>query len=66
MVLVLATLTSTAFCTGVFVGLAIGGSTVARAYACREARRGGVEERPSGPRPEAREEQPGLPRRTKA
>jgi hypothetical protein len=66
MVLVVAALTSTAFGAGVIVGLAVGGSTVACAYACREARRVGVEERPSGPRPGAREEQPRRSRRTKA
>jgi hypothetical protein len=66
MVLVLAALTGTAFGTGVIVGLAVGGSTVAGAYACREARRVEVEEKPPGPRPEAREEKPGRPRRSEA
>jgi hypothetical protein len=66
MVLVLAALTGTAFGTGVIVGLAVGASSVACAYACREARRVGVEERPPGPRPEAREEQPRPPGGTKA
>jgi hypothetical protein len=65
MVLVLSALTSAAFGTGVIVGLAIGGSTVACVYACREACRVGAEERP--PRsPEAREEQAKRPRRAKA
>ena len=66
MVLVTAALTSTAFGTGVIMGLALGASTVACAYACREARRVGVEERPPGPRPEAREEQPRRPGSTQA
>jgi hypothetical protein len=66
MVLVLSALTGTAFGTGVIVGLAIGGSTVACVYACREARRVGVDERPPGTRPEAREEQPRRPGRTEA
>jgi hypothetical protein len=66
MALVLTALTATAFGTGVIVGLAVGASTVACAYACRGARRVGVEERPPGPRPEAREEQPGQPGRTEA
>ena len=65
MVLVLSALTSPAFGTGIIVGLAIGGSTVACVYACREARRVGAEEPPS-PRPEAREEQARRPGRTKA
>jgi hypothetical protein len=64
MVLVLATLTSTAFGMGVIMGLALGASTVACARACREAHRAGVEERPPRPGPEAKEEQPGRPRRT--
>jgi hypothetical protein len=58
MVLVLSALTGAAFGTGVIVGLAIGGSTVACVYACREARRGGAEEKSPGPGPEAREEKP--------
>jgi hypothetical protein len=66
MVLVLSALTSAAFGTGVIVGLAIGGSTVAYLYACREACRVGAEERPPRPRPEAREEQARRPRRAKA
>jgi hypothetical protein len=66
MALVLAALTGTAFGTGVIVGLAVGGSAVACTFACREARRVGVEERPPGPRPEAREEKPGRPSRTEA
>jgi hypothetical protein len=66
MVLFLAALTGTAFGTGVIVGLAIGGSMVASVYACREARRVGVEERPPGTRPEAREEQHRRPGRTQA
>ena len=66
MVLVLAALTGTAFGTGVIVGLAVGGSTVACAYACREARRVGVEERPPRPRPEPRERGPRRPGGTKA
>jgi hypothetical protein len=66
MVLVLAALTGTAFGTGVIVGLAVGGSAVACAYACREARRVGVEEKPPAPQPEAREEQPRRPGETKA
>jgi hypothetical protein len=66
MVLVVAALTSTAFGAGVIVGLAIGGSTVACAYACREARRVSVEERPPRLRPEAREEPPRRPGRTEA
>ena len=65
MVLILSALTGTAFGTGVIVGLAIGGSTVACVYACREARRVGAEE-PTSPRPEPREEQPRRPGRTKA
>ena len=66
MVLVTAALTSTAFGTGVLVGLALGASSVAGAYACREARRAGAEERPPRPRAEAREEQPRRPGRTEA
>jgi hypothetical protein len=66
MVLVLAGLMSTAFGTGVIVGLALGASSVACAYACREARRVGAEERPPGAQPEAREEQPRPPGRTEA
>ena len=66
MVLVLAALTGTAFGTGVIVGLAVGGSAVACTYACREARRAGVEEKPPRPRPEAREEQPRRPGSTDA
>ena len=66
MVMVLAALTSTAFCTGVIVGLAVGGSAVACGYACREARRVELEERPPSPRPEAREERPRRPGRTEA
>jgi hypothetical protein len=66
MVLVLSALTSAAFGTGIIVGLAIGGSTVACVYACREARRVGAEERPPGAQPEAREEQPRPPGRTEA
>jgi hypothetical protein len=65
MVLVVTALTSTAFGTGVIVGLAVGGSTVACAYACRKARRVGAEE-PPGPRPETREDQARRPGRTKA
>jgi len=65
MVLVLSALTSAAFGTGVIVGLAIGSSTVACLYACREAGRVGVEERPPRPRPEPREEKPRQPGRTK-
>ena len=65
MVLVLSALTSAAFGTGVIVGLAIGGSTVASLYVCREACRVGAEERPPRPRPEAREEQARRPRRPK-
>jgi hypothetical protein len=65
MVLVLSALTGAAFGTGVIVGLAIGGSTVACVYACRGARRAEAEEPPS-PRPEAREEQPRRPGRMKA
>ena len=53
MVLVLSALTSAAFGAGVIVGLAIGGSTIACVYACREARRVGAEKPPSY-RPEAR------------
>jgi hypothetical protein len=49
MVLVLAPLTGTAFGTGVIVGLAVGASTLAGTYACREARRVGGEERPRRP-----------------
>jgi hypothetical protein len=66
MVLVLSALTSAAFGTGVIVGLAIGGSTVACVYACREVRRVKAEETPPGSRPEAREEQARRPRRAKA
>jgi hypothetical protein len=65
MVLVLSALTSAAFGTGVIVGLAIGGSTVACVYACREACRVGAEEPPSLRR-EAREEEARRPRRAKA
>jgi hypothetical protein len=61
MVLVMTALTSTAFGTGVIVGLAVGASTVACAYACREARRVAVEERAPRPQPEAREKQPRRP-----
>jgi hypothetical protein len=64
MVLVTAALTSTAFGGGILVGLALGASTVACAYACREARRVRVEEGPPKPRPEAKEEQPRRPGRT--
>jgi hypothetical protein len=67
MVLIVTALTSTAFGTGVIIGLAVGASSVACAYACREARcRVEAEERPPRPRPEARKEQPGQARRTKA
>jgi hypothetical protein len=66
MVLVLSALTSAAFGTGVIVGLAIGGSTVACVYACREACRVRAEEGPPTPRPQAREEQPRRPGRAKA
>jgi hypothetical protein len=66
MVLVLSALTSVAFGTGVMVGLAIGGSTVACVYALREACRVRAEETPPRPRPEAREEQARRPRRAKA
>jgi hypothetical protein len=66
MVLVWAALTGTAFGTGVIVGLAVGASSVACVYACREARQVGAEERPPSPRPEAREEQARRPGRTKA
>jgi hypothetical protein len=66
MVLILTALTSTAFGTGLIIGLAVGASSVAYAYACREARRVEAEERPPGPRPVAREEKPGRPRRTNA
>jgi hypothetical protein len=61
MVLVLAALTGTAFGTGVIVGLAVGGSAVACAYACRESRRVELEERPPSPQPERREEKPRRP-----
>jgi hypothetical protein len=64
MVLVLSALTGAAFGTGVIVGLAIGGTTVACVYACRKARRVGAEE-PLSPRPEAREARPREPGRTK-
>ena len=64
MVLVLSALTSAAFGAGVIVGLAIGGSTIACVYACREARRVGAEKPPSY-RPEAREARPREPGRTK-
>ena len=57
MVLVLSALTGAAFGTGVIVGLAIGGSTVACVYACRKARRVGAEE-PKSPRPEPKAESP--------
>jgi hypothetical protein len=66
MVLVWAALSGIAFGTGVIVGLAVGGSAVACTYACREARRVEVEEKPPGPRPEAREEQPRRPGSTQA
>ena len=66
MVLVLATLTGTAFGIGVLVGLAAGSSTVACAYACREARRVEAGEGPPKTRPGAREEKPGRPGRTEA
>jgi hypothetical protein len=65
MVLVLAALTSTAFGTGVIVGLGLGGSTVACIYACR-ARPARAEERPPRPQPETGEEQPRRPGETKA
>jgi hypothetical protein len=64
MVLVLSALTGAAFSTGVIVGLAIGGSTIACVCACREARRVGAEEPPSR-RPEARQARPREPDRTK-
>jgi hypothetical protein len=64
MVLVLSALTGAAFGTGVIVGLAIGGSTIACVCACREARRVGPEEPPSR-RPEAREARPRKPGGTK-
>jgi len=64
MMLITAALTSTAFGTGVLMGLALGASTVACARACREARRAGVEERPPRPGPKAQEEQLGRPGRT--
>ena len=60
MVLVLSALTGAAG-TGVMVGLAIGGTTVACVYACREARRVGEGEGLRAPRPEAREEQTRRP-----
>jgi hypothetical protein len=66
MVVVLAALTGAAFGTGVIVGFAVGASSVACAYACRGARRVEAEETPPRPRPEAREEQPRRPGRTKA
>jgi hypothetical protein len=66
MVLVMTALTGTAFGTGAIVGLAVGASTVACAYACREARRAGVEERLPRPGPEAKEEQPRRAGRTEA
>jgi hypothetical protein len=66
MVLVLAALTGSAFGTGVIVGLAIGGATVACAYGCREAHRVAAEERPPSPRPEASEEWPRRPGAAKA
>jgi hypothetical protein len=62
MVLVLSALTGAALGTGVIVGLAIGGSTVACVCACREARRVAAEEPPTPP-PEAREEQTRRPAR---
>jgi hypothetical protein len=62
MVLALSALTGAAFGTGVIVGLAIGGSTVACVYACREARQVGAGEPPSPP-PEAREERTRRPAR---
>jgi F0F1-type ATP synthase membrane subunit c/vacuolar-type H+-ATPase subunit K len=65
MVLVFAALTGTAFGAGVMVGLAVGASSVACVYVCRKACQGGAEERPSSPRPQAREEQPTRPGRTK-
>jgi hypothetical protein len=61
MVLVLGTLASTAFGMGVIMGLAVGGSAAACAYACREARRVEAEERPPRPRAEPREERPSAP-----
>jgi len=64
MVLVLSALTGAAFGTGVIVGLAIGGPTLACVCACREARRVGAEE-PSSRRPEAREAPPRKPGRTR-
>ena len=64
MVLVLSALTGAAFGTGVIVGLAIGGSTVACVYACREARRVGAEGPPIR-RPVAREARPREPGGTK-
>jgi hypothetical protein len=66
MVLVLTALTGTAFGTGVMVGLAIGGSTVACVYACRYARRVETEERPPSSLSEPRQERPRRPGRTKA
>jgi hypothetical protein len=63
MVLVFAALTGAAFGTGVIVGLAIGGSTVACVYACREACRVRAEETSLKPRPRAEEEQAKRPRR---
>jgi hypothetical protein len=66
MVLVSAALAGTAFGTGVIVGLGLGASMVACAYACREARRVEAEERPARSQAEAREEQPRRPGRTKA
>ena len=66
MMLVTAALTSTAFGTGVIMGLALGASTLACARACRKGRRAEVEEGRPGPGPEAKEEQPGQPGRTDA
>jgi hypothetical protein len=66
MMLVTAALTSTAFGTGVLVGLALGASSVAGAYACREARRARVEEKPPRPGRETTEEPPRRPRPTEA
>ena len=64
MVLVLSALTGAAFGTGVIIGLAIGGSTVACVYAYREACRVGATRGLHGPG-QRREKKGQLPRPAK-
>jgi hypothetical protein len=60
MVLVLAALRGTAFGTGVIVGLAVGGSMVVCAYACRDAHRVGWKRATKTPAGAAGAKTPGV------